>query len=524
MARNRGKRPGAASGSSSPSQSQARDAQGKADGASAGSDRPTSSQADPKTPVAASQSIAAKIDPPAASSSKAGSAEKPSSVGTKSPSSTSSTGSKPPSSTSSTGSKPPVATTSAASHGQAARPAVTAAVSAGGGATAKGDGGGNGGASSDGGFWPGLIGGVIGGAATALAASLFWMSGDDQATTALESRLAEAELQVEQIGVLNDRVAAVETASPSVAEDSDLGQRLDDLETRLAELGAAPSGGGFLERVASLEQQIETLSALEQRVEVLAGDVEAVGETQAANVQALASLGNALPGLEESLATTGASVGQASEQTAALDQSVQTLNGNVLSLTERVGDAESRLDHLGGEYQRGAAMIVAIGDINRAVTKAEPFDNSLQTLKSLVRDDAALGDTLAKLEPVAADGVPTLGGLKDGFGQMASRVLLAEEGDPSLTDQVSNNVFGIFNMRPAGADVEGSGSRAVLARAQSELSTDDLEGAIGELDGLEGAAAEEAAGWIDEAGARLAAEAAVVDLRAHAQGLVAKGS
>jgi len=141
-----------------------------------------------------------------------------------------------------------------------------------------------------------------------------------------------------------------------------------------------------------------------------------------------------------------------------------------------------------------------------------------------MRDNATLGETLSLLEPVATEGVPALPDLKDAFTSMASRALLAEGGNQSLADQVSNNVFGIINMRPAGSEAEGGSSRATFARAQARLAADDLESAIAELGGLEGAAGEEAKGWIEQAQGRLSAEAAVVDLRAHAQALVAEGS
>lgn len=371
---------------------------------------------------------------------------------------------------------------------------------------------------------PGLIGGVIGGAATALAASFFWVGGDDAATTALESRLAAAEEQAGQVSALGERLATIE-ATPAAAPaegDGEITQRLGDLEAKLAALADMPAASASENGTDG--ELGEKLTSLEQRIEMLAGEMQTAGEARQANAQALEGLNGALPTLEETLAATGKTVEETGAQTAALTQSAEALSGDVQTLATRVGDAEGRLDHLGGEYQRGAAMIVAIGDINRAIARAEPYDNPLQSLKSLVRDDAVLGETLSALEPMAADGVPALLGLKREFGDMASRVLLAEDGDRSLTDQVSDNMFGIFNMRPAGADAEGSDSRAILSRAQANLSNGDLEGAIAELAGLEGAAAEEASAWVERAKGRLSAEAAVVDLRSHAQGLVAKGS
>ncbi|MGI9499356.1 MAG: mitofilin family membrane protein [Geminicoccaceae bacterium] len=513
MARNRGKRPSGASGSTTRSQSRtADDAQTQASASAptsskvADTEQPDGDQDTPKAPNAASQMTAATTDPPVVSTGKTtDKAEATRPVAKRSE----------PGKKTTSSSVPGVQ----AGHKTATPTTGTSGVGgpAGSGSTSVGGPSGTG-AKGSGGFWPGLIGGAIGGAATALAASLFLAGdGNDGAMAALESRLASAEEQAGQMTALGERMAAVE-ALP----DGELAVRLGDLETKLAalaetasaEAAAGDANEGLGDRLTSLEQEIEKL----------AGNVRTAGQTQAASRKALEGLEGTLPMLEETLAATGRTVEEAGERTNALGQSVDTLNADVQTLATRVGAAEGRLDHLGGEYHRGAAMIVAIGDVDRAITKAEPFDNSLQSLKSLLRDDAVLGETLSVLEPMAVDGVPALVELKREFGQMASRVLLAEEGDRSITDQVSDNVFGIFKMRPAGAEAEGIGSRAVLSRAQANLSNDDLDGAIAELSDLEGAASEAASAWVERAKGRLSAEAAVVDLRTHAQGLVAKGS
>jgi hypothetical protein len=377
---------------------------------------------------------------------------------------------------------------------------------------------------------PGLIGGAIGGAATAFGVVFYLMGGGDDGQAALESRLAAAEQQVGALGALDGRIAALESQP---AEDDDaageLAARLEALETELGTLsdsvaGTSSDGGDIDARLAALQQQLEGLAGLDARIEALAGDIQTASQGQETNASALASLETVLPTLESTLATTGEAVEQARTQTASLDQSVATLSSDLEALATRVGDTEGRLDHIGGEYQRGAAMVVAIGDIDRAVAKSEPYESVFKSLELLLSEDAPVGDAMAVLAPMAASGVPSLTDLQGDYGSMASRVMLAEEGEKSLADEVSNNVFGILNMRPAGGDVDGESSRAVLARAQARLSDGDLEGTIGELQTLGEAAAAEAAGWIDAAQSRLSAEAAVVDLRAHAQTLVAQGS
>jgi hypothetical protein len=270
---------------------------------------------------------------------------------------------------------------------------------------------------------------------------------------------------------------------------------------------------------------------LEQELAGLSGDLQATGEAQSSSAELLATLQAALPTLEGQIGEAGQSIEANQQQTSALGQSIDALSStseklasDLQSLATRLDDTDGKLDHIGGEYQRGAAMVVAIGDVDRAISKAEPFDQALQSLKVLVKDDAAMGETVAVLEPMAAGGVPTLGLLKSSFSETSSRALLAAGGDTSLTDKVSNNLFGIINMRPAGGDAEGEDIRAVLSRAQARLSSDDLNGAITELSSLDGDAAAAVGSWIEMAEGRLAAEAAVQDLRSHAQNLVARGS
>ncbi len=407
------------------------------------------------------------------------------------------------------------------------------------------------------GFWPGLLGGLLGGAAMALLASLYWGGGDDgevvaqlqSTTTELDSRLSAAESQVEQVGPLAERVAAVEAAPVAGEGGSDeVANRFSDLEQQLSDLreasessmttaaaGEAETGGTVPGDGAATNDR---LAALEQQLSELNQAVTSSSEEQQAAGQTLAALQATLPTLEATLSATGTTVEEAGQQTAALSESVDTirqtteqlsgdlgsLSKDIGTLSDRVGTAENKLDYIGGEYQRAAAMVVAIGDVDRSIAKAEPFETALESLRALGQDDPGVGQSIAVLEPMAADGVPTLFDLKASFGEVGSRILLAKDGNETLADKVSGNVFSIINMRPAGAAAEGDDSRAIVARAQARLSANDLEGTIAELEGLSEAGAERAADWVADAKGRIAADAAIVDLRAHAQSLLAKGA
>ncbi len=377
--------------------------------------------------------------------------------------------------------------------------------------------------SHSGGFWPGLLGGLLGGAAMALAAFLFLFGENGgeavtnlQSTTAnLDSRMSAMEGEVQAMGPLAERVAA----------GDELIDRLSDVEQKMATFTGA--SGGSSEAATTASGSGEGLPDINDRLAALEQQLAAMSKAQQSASDTLA----ALPSFEATLSTTEATVAMAGQQTAALSGSVDTLqrtteslDADLGTLTERIDRAENELDNIGGAYQRAAAMVVAIGDIDRSIARAEPYETALHSLRALGKDAPEVAQAIAALEPMAAQGVPTLTTLKASFGDVGSRILLAEDGSGTLVDQVSDNLFGIINMRPAGAAVEGDDGRAIVARAQAKLSADDLEGTIAELAGLSAASLESADGWLADAKGRLSADAAVDDLRAHAQSLLATGS
>jgi len=538
MARNRDKRPGT-------NPDQQRNAQAKTGDTKAGSNQPAGSKTDSSPPVVANRALAAKIEPsPAseASASKSGpaSSSKATSASSGAAPGASSTTSSTPAITATSKANVPgggnAASASTTSSAKSAQPKTTSAPAAV--TTAAAGRQGHGASSSGGGgFWSGVIGGVIGGAAVALAASYYWINANSTTNletpiASLEDRMTAAEARVEDFGsAFEPRLTALEGAPPPDETSSagtneavdTLSAKLAEVETQLAALTSEEgSPAGTNEATDALSAK---LTEVETQLAALTSDVDAAKQVQQSSGEALVMVQEQLPTLEGTIADAG-------EQTAALTASLNTvrtaadtLGGDLDTLSTRVGEAEERLDHIGGAYQRGAAMIVAIGDVDRAITRSEPFESAIEALRLLLRDDTKLDNPLTVLEPMAASGVPSLASLKNSFGPMASRVLLAEEGDPSLTDQVSDNVFGLFNIRPAGVEeAVGPDSRAVLARTQAKLSSDDLKAAVDELGGLETPAIEAAGDWLASARDRLTAEAAVIELRAHAQTLVAKGS
>jgi hypothetical protein len=81
---------------------------------------------------------------------------------------------------------------------------------------------------------------------------------------------------------------------------------------------------------------------------------------------------------------------------------------------------------------------------------------------------------------------------------------------------VLQRVNRVVSIRPIGEDVQGQDPDAVAARAEAMVEAGNLAGAAAELESLSGAAAEAASGWLADAQARLAAEAALAEVTAAA--------
>ena len=85
----------------------------------------------------------------------------------------------------------------------------------------------------------------------------------------------------------------------------------------------------------------------------------------------------------------------------------------------------------------------------------------------------------------------------------------APEGD-SLFEQAAGNLMSLVTVRPVGADVEGDGAAARVARAEAALESGDLAAAVAELEALDGAAAAAAAPWLAASAARVSPPSAAL--------------
>ena len=211
-----------------------------------------------------------------------------------------------------------------------------------------------------------------------------------------------------------------------------------------------------------------------------------------------------------------------------LDVTAATVRKDMAALEEAGTSAEHRATG-------NAALALAVNQLQAALATARPYQAELAAIGELAQQDPELAAEIeaaqGALAARAESGVPTVAELRIAFPPVARAVVAASraeqaaeavapgsegEAAPGWLDQAMLKLSELVSVRPVGEDVEGEDAAARVARAEAMLGRSDLAGAMAELEGLSGKPAEAAAGWLADAKARLAAEAALAALQSAA--------
>ncbi len=347
---------------------------------------------------------------------------------------------------------------------------------------------------SGGGLMPGLVLGVVLAVAVAFGAVY---SRDSWLPLVSPGSGQQNQAVTEALQGLEDRLVALQSALPpdNSAAMSDLGERLTTLEAAVSQ-----GAGQDPETRAALESLNAQLARLTDRLQALEEQQAAQGAaTAGASSEATEALTARLSGESARL---DALLTAQSELAARLDQAQQDLASATASREAAPGSEET-------------LMLLAMLQLRDAIRGSAPYDDPLRMLQNLAGEDATLTEIIAPLERRASAGLPSLRDLQGAFPEVARRLAaieLGEEGE-GWSAGVLRRLSEAVNLRPVGM-VEGDQPTAVAARAEVKLNDGDLPGALAELDGLEGAAAEAAAAWRHDAEARVAADQAVSRLGA----------
>lgn len=271
----------------------------------------------------------------------------------------------------------------------------------------------------------------------------------------------------------NAIVGNVQSASNgvTVSNANDVSQHIINLEQSVTRMGAAaPAEWNAL--VSRLEQLSESLGGREQ--------------IKAVSVQLLALLA----GLPENDPAAVEQALQAGAQSS--PQIAQTFQG------------------VPPQDIKAAAMLLAMTQFRSSLNRDnQPFAQDLALLKKLAgADNAELQASIDRLAPYAEQGVLTPAGLTQEFRGLAGDVVVAslQGEDISLKDKAQARLGDMLRIEKNGEMIGGTPTQKTIAKTDNLLESGDLEGALTQLQTLDGPAALAAQPWITKAQATLMAQ------------------
>ena len=354
----------------------------------------------------------------------------------------------------------------------------------------------------------------------------------------VQTRLNRIEQAERAIGEQRERLAGLAASAAALAA------RIEKIDTDLKALAQRTTAGpealkGLREQVDALARRVEALPKEAPGGEALAAlsaQLKQAGERMAALERRLGELAQARPGAESEMKS--ALEKQAADGKAALDRlaaearaqgeklagEAAQLKKDLAALQSRVGAVAEEVRRAGSAVNETGTLIVALGQLRRAVQEGAAYRPALDAAKALAKERKEFEPGLAMLEARADQGVPTAAQLRQRFDRLAVSVLRAASAakpDADVWDRIWARVSSLVTVRRVG-EVEGEGAAAALSRAESALARGDLGEAAKQLNTLAGPARAAAEGWLADARARLVTDAAMAEIERAALGLLGR--
>ena len=197
------------------------------------------------------------------------------------------------------------------------------------------------------------------------------------------------------------------------------------------------------------------------------------------------------------------------QQTAAVSPPTSA-SSQVDALTARVEKLEADRRRVAG----AAAGALAAASLSEAADASRPFAGELNVLEASLPDSP----DLRALRPLSETGAPTLSALASEYPDVAASAAVASRARARGTGifaRIAQAFAAILTVRRVDS-VTGKGVDAVLARAQRDVDSGDLAGALGELNALPPAGQDAVAAWRARAQRRVEIDRRVAGIRAGA--------
>lgn len=329
-----------------------------------------------------------------------------------------------------------------------------------------------------------------------------------------------------RVAELSQRLAALESKTGALAVKDETIQRLEkereklsaDLAKALTRLETVERNMANVRQIAEAAAQVDEASQAKESLKRL-GDRLAVIESAGAAGADKQSVATGLAELKAAEARSrdlAERLNKLEKDQAAMVPAEKAIAG----VEQRLEEMEKRVVKRGGAR---AALVLAVGQLRDAVQRGGAFERELQAVKGMAAGDPGISATLLPLGSFAKTGVPTLVMLRDEFAGMAGTIVArAGAAAGGWLEGLTRRLGSLIQVRR----IDGAGSDSVeglVARAEKQLATGDLSGAITAIEGikpLSAVAGDTAKPWLARAKMRAGAERALAALHIHAVSLL----
>lgn len=209
---------------------------------------------------------------------------------------------------------------------------------------------------------------------------------------------------------------------------------------------------------------------------------------------------------------------QLSASVAELTKIVDAIDGQVNMLDDKMAEVQQNpqsplgqtLEGVSGNDMKAAALLIAFSQLRDSLNRNAPFEQDLVLLQKLVgNEDPELQAALQRLAPQAEKGgVLTADGLSEEFKGYAGDIVFSslKGEDISAADKAKVRIAQVLNVKKDGELLGGTETQKTVARAQEQLDSNDIQGAIATLQTLDGEAKTKAEPFIQQAEAAVLAE------------------
>lgn len=340
----------------------------------------------------------------------------------------------------------------------------------------------------------------------AVGAFIFWPQAEEK-LEAQEQKISALEQEFENA---NEQRPAQQKGffESIIPEDvqSELQMRADRLQTQvknvqntveqLSEKAEAISSGVLDQNAGPLT---ERLAVLEEQIGAMQGS-----EKLTSIVDRIQSLEESFSGQEQ----LSQSMDQMKNMMITREQAGDTINDTLAKAQEKTGALGETLEGVSGDDLKAAAMLITLSQMRSAFFRQEPFEKDLAVLQRLAgEDDVELQAAISNLAPHANGGVLSSEGLSREFKGLAGDIVVSslKGEDVSIKERAQARLHNMLQVEKDGALVTGTETQNKVASAQKMLDEGNIQGAIAELQSLDGEAADTAQPFIEQAKASLMA-------------------